>query len=237
MPKWGYISHILNGQAHLSLEQGYKTAAFLLLNERERKYLLLMIEASRAGTKELQEHFEKELNAFRDECIGLNIKERLGEARSLPETEQSTYYSSWHYLAVHVVSSLKDYNDYKSIAAVLHLPETVVSQVLLFLLQTGIVKEDKGKPKPGLTQVHLTRESPFIRQHHTNLRVAAIQSLMSDAKTDVHYSTVSTLSKDDAEKLRSEMFQFIENYVETIKPSKEEVMYGFNLDFFNFIKK
>ena len=54
----GYISHVLNDSAHLSLEQGYKAAVFLSMSERERKYLLLMIEAARAGTKELRAHFD-----------------------------------------------------------------------------------------------------------------------------------------------------------------------------------
>ncbi len=231
----GYISHVLNGNAQLSLEQAYKAAGFLSLNERERKYLLLMIEASRAGTKELRAHFEGELSSLREEY--LNIKERVGGARTLTEKEQSIYYSSWHYLAVHVISSLKDYNDSKSISTALGVSEAVVSKILLFLLQTGIVQEDKGSLKAGLTDVHLNRESPLIRQHHTNWRVAAIQSLMNDTKTDIHYSTVSSLSKDDAENLRSEMVKLIEKYVEVVKPSKEEVMYGFNLDFYNLIKK
>ncbi len=230
----GYISHVFNGNAHLSLEQGYKTTEFLSLDERERKYFLLMIEIARAGTKELREHFKTELNSLREEY--LNIKERVGNARVLTEKEQSTYYSSWHYLAVHVVASLKDYNDSKSIASALQISESVVKQILLFLLQTGIVKQEKDWIKPGLTNVHLNRESPLIRQHHTNWRIAAIQSLMNDSKPDIHYSTVSTLSKDDAEKLRTEMVNLIAKYVEIIKPSKDEVMYGFNLDFYNLLK-
>ena len=94
----------------------------------------------------------------------------------------------------------------------------------------------KGLLKPGITQVHLNRESPLIRQHHTNWRISAIQSLMNDDRSDLHYSTLSTLSKVDVEKLRAEMVQMIENYVATVKPSKEELMYGFNLDFYNLIR-
>lgn len=231
----GYISHVLNGNAQLSLEQGFRVAAFISLSDRERKYFLLLIEFARAGTKELRAHFEEELLVLREQF--LNIKERVGGARALTEIEQSTYYSSWHYLAVHVVTSLKDYDDAKSISVALNIPESVVSKVLLFLLQTGIVIQEQGKLRPGLTDVHLNRESPLIRQHHTNWRIAAVQALMNDSKTDIHYSTVSSLSLKDAEALRSEMVQLIEKYVEVIKPSKEEVMYGFNLDFYNLIKK
>lgn len=76
----------------------------------------------------------------------------------------------------------------------------------------------------------------LIRQHHINWRIAAIQSLISSNASDIHYSTVSTLSKADVEKLRGEMVQLIERYVETVKPSAEEVMYGFNLDFYSLVK-
>ena len=147
------------------------------------------------------------------------------------------YYSNWHFLAVHVISSLPGYDNASSISAALSIPESVVAQVLLFLVQTGIVKNENGKLAAGVTQVHLNRESPLILQHHTNWRIAAIQSVITASKTDVHYSTVSTLSKTDAEKLRAEMVKLIENYIETVKPSEEEVMYGFNLDFYNLVKK
>ena len=231
----GYISHVMNGAAHLSLEQTIKVAKFLNLKSREQKYLLLLVELARAGTEDLKTHFKNELKNLLDEH--LNIKERVGQSKLLSEFEQSTYYSSWHYLAVHVLSSLPEYNDAKSISQALKIPEDVVNNVLLFLMQTNIIVESKGVLKPGLTQVHLNRESPLIRQHHTNWRISAIQSLMNDNKNDLHYSTVSTLSKTDAEKLRAEMVKLIENYVETIKPSKEEVMYGFNIDFYSLIKR
>ncbi|HVK60022.1 MAG TPA: TIGR02147 family protein, partial [Bdellovibrionales bacterium] len=230
----GYVTQVLNGQAHFSLEQGLKVANFLGLKEREQKCFLLLVEIARAGTKELEAYFRDELRALREEH--LNIKKRVGDSHSLSEHDQSIYYSSWHYLAVHVLSSLPEYNDAKSIANALKVPDEVVNGVLLFLSQVGIIEEKKGILKPGLTQVHLNRESPLIRQHHTNWRIAAIQSLMNDSKTDVHYSTVSTLSKVDAEKLRAQMVKLIENYVETVKPSPEEVMYGFNLDFYSLVK-
>lgn len=230
----GYISHVLNGDAHFSLEQIMRVAKFLNLKTREQKFLLLLVEHARAGTPELRTHFSDELKTLLDQHH--NIKERVGDSRVLSEADQSTYYSSWHYLAVHVLSSLPEYNDAKSIANALKIPEEVVGKVLLFLIQSNIIKDEKGIFHPGITQVHLNRESPLIRQHHTNWRISAIQSLMNDNRNDLHYTTVSTLSKVDAEKLRAEMLQLIERYVEVVKPSEEEVMYGFNIDFYNLVK-
>lgn len=229
----GYITQVLNGEAHFSLEQGMRVASFLRLSDRDKKYLLLLIEIARAGTKELRDYFENEIAGYKQKFS--NIKERVGKSRILSEKDQSIYYSSWHYLAIHMLTTIPGFSDAKSIAQSLRLSDSTVSQALIFLTQTGIIKEEEGVLSAGVTQVHLNRESPLIRQHHTNWRVAAIQSLTSESKTDLHYSTASTLSKADVEKLRDEMLKLIEKYVEVVKPSKEEAMYGFNLDFYNLI--
>lgn len=230
----GYISHVLNGTANLSLEQALLVSRFLNMNDQEEDYFLLLVEHLRAGTNELREHFDKKLAAVRD--LHLNVKKRVGDARALSEIEQSTYYSSWYFVAVHVVASLPGYSDAKVISRALQIPEEKVKTVLLFLIEVGILLEERGILKSGKTEIHLNRESPLIRQHHTNARIAAIHSLTADTRTDLHYSTLSSLSKKDAEKLKLEMVGLIESYVEVVKPSKEEVVYGFNLDFFSVVR-
>ena len=230
----GYISHVLNGHAHFSLEQSMRITQFLNLNTFEKKYFLLLVELARAGTRDLKDYFQNEMLVLREQQ--LNIKSRVGDSRILSDSEQYIYYSSWHYTAVHVIASLPDYNDVKSISFALSISEDIVSKVLIFLKQTGIIIEEKNLLKSGVTKIHLNHESPLIRHHHTNWRIAAIQSLANESKTDLHYSTVSTLSKDDAESLRSDMVKLIESYVKVVAPSKEEVMYGFNIDFYSLIK-
>jgi len=231
----GYVTRVLNESAHFSLEQGLKIALYLKLNEREQSFFLLLIEKDRAGTKELKAYFKSKINKERDSY--LNIKERVGDSRALTPSEQSVYYSNWHYLAVHMLTTIKGFDNKESISQALGISLMAASDVILFLLQTGILLEEKGKLKAGITQVHLDRESPLIGQHHTNWRIAAIQSLANNSKSDVHYSTVSTLSKVDVEKLKSKIVNLIEEYVATVKPSLEEEIYGFNLDFYNLAKR
>lgn len=230
----GYVSQVLNSEAHFSLEQGLRVASFIGLEGKSKKYFLLLIEKARAGTRELREHFELELRTLREEH--LNIKERVSGARILSEIEQTVYYSSWHYLAIHMLSTLQGFNEPSAIAEALRLPGDVVNKAILFLLQVGILEQHGGKLRAGVAQVHLNKESPLIRQHHTNWRLAAIQSLNFEKQTDVHYSTVSTLSKEDAEKLRADIVKLIEHYVSTVQPSKEETMVGFNVDFYSMIR-
>jgi hypothetical protein len=62
-------------------------------------------------------------------------------------------------------------------------------------------------------------------------------TLNETKSTDIHYSTVSSLSIDDVEKIKSKFVQAIQDYVQTIGPSKEEALYNFNLDFYSLIRK
>jgi uncharacterized protein (TIGR02147 family) len=230
-----YVSNVLNKDAHFSLEQGLKICGFLALAGDERKFLLTLIEHARAGTPELRAHFAEELSAMRTKR--LNLKDRVGAAFSLSAEAQSVYYSHWTYAAIHMLTTLPDRRDLNGIADALRLPVETVRHALLFLTSVGLVQEKGGRLTAGQSQVHLGRESHQILQHHTNWRLAAIESLMQVAVNDVHYSTVSTLSAADAEKLKARFAKEIEHYVKTVRASPEETLYGFNLDFYSLTKE
>lgn len=116
----------------------------------------------------------------------------MGESRLLSELDQSTYYSSWHYVAIHVAASLPGLNSVRLIASTLLLPEDIAREVILFLFETGILTGiltgKDSELRPGLTQIHLSRQSPMIRQTG-------------------------------------------------VRPSPEEGLYGFNLDFYSVLKQ
>jgi uncharacterized protein (TIGR02147 family) len=228
-----YISQVLNGNANLGLEQGLKVARFFQLNEAESRYFLNLIELARAGTSDLQDYFRSELTALKQKH--LNIKERLSKSKEISPDHQNVYYSSWLYPTVHMMVTVPQYRSVESIAAALRLANDDVRNVVLFLLSTDLVREQKGELLPGPAQIHLGKDSPHIRQHHTNWRVAAIQNVGRNHE-GIHYSTVSSLSRKDAETLKGKFVAMIKEYVETVSPSKEETIYNFNLDFYRLIQ-
>lgn len=230
-----YISQILNTHANLSLEQALKLTNFLQLNEVESRYFVLLVEYARAGTVELQAFFRKDIEAVRESY--LNIKERVPNAKRLSLEQQSIYYSSWLYPTIHMLITIPNYRTISKIESVLKIDAHICSEIILFLITSGLVVESKGLLMPGPTQIHLSKDSPNIRQHHMNWRFAAIQSLVGKTENDVHYSTVSSLSIEDAEKLKFKFVQVIQDYVQSIGPSKEETLYNFNLDFYSLIRK
>ncbi|MGZ3744028.1 MAG: TIGR02147 family protein [Pseudobdellovibrionaceae bacterium] len=230
-----YISQILNTHANFSLEQAIKIAEFLQLDEIETRYFLLLIELARAGTSALKEFFSKDIEVLR--AKHLNIKERVPNAKNLTPENQSLYYSSWLYPTIHMLVTIPNYRTIPKIAAALRVEDHIISEVIWFLITSGLVVETKGHLMPGPTQIHLSKDSSHIRQHHSNWRIAAIQSLTTKNDSNIHYSTVSSLSYDDAEKLKTKLVKVIQEYVEIIQPSKEETLYNFNLDFYSLLKK
>lgn len=233
--KSAYISNVLNNDAHFSLEQAFKVAKFLGIDEQERKYLLALVEYARAGTKELRDYFAHEIRELRERS--LNLKDRVAQSTVLSPEAQALYYSHWMYAAIHMLTTIKSYRDPLAIVGALNLPEEAVRSAIVFLLSAGLVQERSGKLVPGVVQIHLPKNSNHIRQHHTNWRLAAIDSLVQIEKNDIHYSTVSTLSRADAEKIKAHFVKEIESYTQRIQPSPEETLYGFNLDFYTVLKK
>lgn len=230
-----YISQVLNGHAHFSLEQGLIVSQFLKHNELEGRYFLLLIEHERAGTKELKKYFQNDLQLLREKF--LNIKSRLDVSRTLDLENQSIYYSNWIYATIHILVTIPEYRDLTKLISAVPASADIIKNAVLFLIAAGLLIEKKGLLCPGPAQLHLDKSSPHIRQHHTNWRLSAIQSLTRINETDIHYSTVSSLSIKDVEILKSRLIKVISDYVKTVQDSKEETLYNFNLDFYSLIQK
>src|SRR4051812_19263358 len=64
-----YISQVLNGSANFSPEQGLKIANFLGINAGETRFFLVLIEHARAGTRELRDFYQRDLDEMRDRFL------------------------------------------------------------------------------------------------------------------------------------------------------------------------
>jgi uncharacterized protein (TIGR02147 family) len=229
-----YVSQVLNSHANFSLEQGLQVTQFLNLDEEPSRYFLLLLEYSRAGTEELKNYFLKDIQIQKKQ--NLNLAKKIQGSQSLSKEEQTAYYSSWLYSAIHILVTIPQFQTLGAIESALGIDSETTREVILFLVSTGLVEEKNGKILPGQTQIHLSKNSPHIRQHHANWRIMAVQSLSKNFRDDIHYSTVSSLSKKDAEALKNIFAEVIRDYTEKVKPSKEEVLYNFNLDFYSLTK-
>jgi uncharacterized protein (TIGR02147 family) len=226
-----YISQVLNGSAHLSLEQAEGINRFLGHQRDEAQFFLLLIQYDRAGTPALKDRLRGQITELIERRLVL--KNRLDVKKTLSREHQATYYSAWYYAAIHILLTIPEFRTVSAIAKRIGLPSKRVSEVLEFLISVGLAERAGDSYRVGATRIHLESDSPLIAKHHANWRMQAIQALDRGAEENLHYSSVVSVSKDDLLKIKSMLVQSIESAKAVIKDSKEETLCGFSLDFFN----
>lgn len=225
-----FVSQVLNGDVNFNLEQALRIAGFLGLRGDHEQAFLWLVEVKRAGTPQLRAYFNALLDQLREKH--LNIGDRVKITQALSSEDQSRYYSSWMYAAIHIAVMVPEFNSVSALSAALGISEKQVDAVVEFLVEHGLVQQTSSGLRSGHIQTHLSKDSPDISKHHTNWRIEAIKSLDQPGVSDMHYSGVSSLAKADVEKIRAIFVDTIEAYVRAIEKSPEETLYTFNLDFF-----
>lgn len=229
-----YISQVLNGQAHFSLEQAHSINKILFHNKEASQYFITLVEFSRAGTIDLKNYFHELLEEQLQKH--LNLKKRFNIKDTLSPEDQSLYFSEWTYAAVHMAITIPQLQNLKTISNFLQISEAKVSKVLQFLISRQLIEQEKEHFKLGTTRMHIGSEEAMIQKHHTNWRLQALKSLESVSDKELHYSSVVSISEEDVLKIKSNLVKEIDNYNSIVKESKEETLYCLAIDFFTLKK-
>lgn len=228
-----YVSQVLNGPAHFSLEQAEALNALLDHTEDEADFFHLLVQLDRAGTPALQSRVQKKIKKILNDRLVL--RNRLEFEKSLSREDQAIYYSAWYYAALHIAVAVPALQTREALTRAFNLPVSRVSQVLDFLISRGLVEEKKGRYQAGDTRIHLESDSPMITKHHMNWRMQAIQSLEHAGSSELHYSSVITVAESDIPRAREALVKAIEQIREIVKPSKDESLYCYTLDLFKLV--
>lgn len=225
-----YLSQVLNGRPDFTLEQAHRLNHFLHHDKTEAKYFILLVEKSRAGTKDLKQFFDEQIEEVKK--ARFHLKSRLKETEEINPEDQHKYYSAWFYSAIYVILSIPKFQSIPAIAQRFHLPEELVASAVNFLDECGLIENVKGEYRVTKKRIHLDRNSTFIQRHHINWRSQSLQSVEKNLPGDLHFSTVVALSASDYEKIKEIFVQAIANAREVIKPSPEEEIMAITLDVF-----
>ena len=227
-----HISQVLSGKTHFTLEQSEELNVFLQHTEDEAHFFLLLVQTGRAGTVNLKKRLDKERQSILKKRSFL--KERLGVSSSVSEQDQVQFYSSWIYAAVHVLTTVPQYQTKDAISSYFHFSPKQIAEVLAFLERTNLVKKNlKGGYETGLSRIHLGSDSKLISKFHTNWRIKAIQSFeLQDVQEQLHYSSVVSLAERDVGIIKNLLIKAISETKAIIKDSPPEILHSFNLDFF-----
>lgn len=227
-----YISQVLSGTPHLSIEQAFKANEFLGHDKQAGDYFLLLVQKARAGTKELESYFQAKLN----EIVGerTKIKNRLKNTQAISKEDQNRYYSNWAYAACHVALSVPELQTKEALAKRFKLPLPIVADIVEFLVASGLATNKGERYLTGPNHLHLAGDSENILKHHTNWRLQALKSLDQYDPTghELHYAVTYSISREDALVLKEKIIRLIKDNLEVVGPSKEETLFCNVIDFF-----
>jgi len=227
-----YVSQVLNGRANFSLEQAHSVSKLLLHDREEDRFFILLVEYGRAGTQGLRAHFLEQMEELVQRQLNLKDRFKIKEVLSLED--QTTYYSEWAYAAIHIAVTISKLSTALALAEFFQLPLHKVEKILHFLLSTRLISQ----PRPhefqiGTGRIHLGKDSPLISKHHANWRLQAMNSFERESERDLHFTSVVSVSQEDALQIKARFVKEIDAYNAIVKDSKEDTMYCLSLDFFS----
>ncbi len=226
-----YISQVLNGTAHFSLEQGERLLSFLDLGPPEGRFFILLLQYARAGTPTLRSFFQSEIDSLLDQRQIL--RKRFTFQNHLSRENQAVYYSSWMYMAVHLSVSLPGCDKPQSLASYLSLPREKVLEILDFLSAVGLVKENsRGGWEMGQSTMHLGTDAPMLSKHHINWRLKGLQSIERGNPQSLHYSSVITVSATDLPRVKEVLIAAIQTVRNIVRDSENEKIACYSIDCF-----
>jgi len=186
-----FISQVLSGSPHLSLEHAIQTTHFLEMGVEETEFFMILVHSGRAGSHELKKYYAKQISQIKERRQ--KISERIEVKSNLDLESQTTYYSSWIYAAAHILLSVAEFQSPNRIAEHLRLPLVLINETIEFLVSVGLAEKKKEKYIIGTARIHLPAASPLISKHHISWRMQAIQSLEGRGPESLHYSLVMSL--------------------------------------------
>lgn len=227
-----YVSQVLNGDRHFSLEQAELINLHLDHTQDEARYFLHLVSYERASTSSLKARIKREMDLEISKQSDLKTRLNAHREELSPEV-QSEYYRVWYHAAIHICLTIAGLRTKESIAAALGIPMAQVSESLNFLTQNGIAKKVGQEYHTGQNLAFVSKDSPHITQHHFNWRHQAIRSIELNRKEDVHYSVVISVNKKEVQKIKSMVLQLIEDSKAVWQSSQDEVeLHSICVDFF-----
>lgn len=227
-----YFSAVLNKKVHLTDVHIERLCRFWSLTEVETDFFFDLFNRDKAGSKELQEFYTRKILKHKQQSANLSKRFKKDD---LLEQQQTIYYSNWIYSAVHMLTTIPEYQTLAAITQKLNLSSTVLHKVLTELVEIKLVEYVKGRWISKNNNVHLSSKSVFNSINHNNWRQRAVlNSTSSNLYVDnsVHYTALYTMSTADAINLKNLLFDFIDQSRKMVEKSKEEDLVCFSCDLF-----
>lgn len=231
-----YISQVLKGDKDFSQEQAFKLADHLNLNDLGRDYFIHLVLEAKAGTHSLKKYYRSKRETLRKSAK--QVKKNIGKTYQLSEVEKARFYSDPIYSQIRLLTSIERFNTAEDIANAMGLPIALVSDIVRFLVDTGLCTMDEnGNLKMGVSRTHLGAESPLVKTHHRNWRSKVSEMYHHMDENDLVFTAPLTIAKKDFDMLREEIMALIGKVTEVVDKTTEEEFAVFNIDWIRWHEK
>lgn len=145
--KNSFISQVLHGHVHLTLEHAVGLALFWQLSPCEREFFVELVNLARAGTPGLRNHVQARLQTLRSAAKASVGPESGDSGRG--RQGRDAYFSEWQHSAVHMLIAVPGFRRPEVISSRLGISLEQVSASLRLLEDLGLCRlEDSGWVQP-----------------------------------------------------------------------------------------
>jgi uncharacterized protein (TIGR02147 family) len=225
-----YLSQALTGKAELHSDHAAKMAVFLGMTPNETEFLIELVHLAKATSTNLKNILLNKIERLKKEHT--ELAHRISGVQKISESIENFYFSTWFWSAIHVATSVPEYQTASALAERFHLPLQLVHEVLEKLQKVGFVQYRNSKWQYQGGAAHLARESFMTEMNHMHWRQRALLDVQIPSTEALHYTSVFTMSKSDATKIRELLIETIKNSRLLSDPSEAEEIFCMNFDFF-----
>ncbi len=225
-----FFSQVIGGKMDLSREQAADLARFFGFDPEEEEYFVLLVDLARTSSKRLLALIERRLHELKSRRVQPTA--RIHESSLQDLRHQTDYYSSWFWSAIHLLTSISEFQTPVAISRRLKVPLGLTQQILMSLQAMGLVDLNQGKWIATKKLIHLPASSSLNEINHTHWRFRAVADVQRGQTDSIHYSSVCAFSKEDFEKLKQLLANHLMAEREVIMGSPEEELYCLNHDLF-----
>jgi uncharacterized protein (TIGR02147 family) len=225
------VSQIFKGTKDISIEQGHKLGNYFGFIDLEKRYFVTLISYCRSGTFELKKFYENELTELREKSK--LISNRVNHTNILDEKDKAIFYSDWRYSAIRLACDIERVSTANDLSELFKTSTDQINIYLDFLINNGLIRVESGQLKLGPASTHISKESPFVKNHHRNWRLRSIESIDQMSSNEIMYSAPMCTSKEIFNNLNTKILKLIDEFVKDASAAEGEEVYYLNIDLRN----
>lgn len=226
-----YVSQVLNGKVHFSLEQALVVSSFFKISNLECEYFMEMVNFQRAGNERLKEFYARRMNSLA--AKGHQISQKFQRmSPEFTESEKLIYYSCWTYPVVHMCVWISNLRTSAEIARKLNIAQETIEQALHFLVSCGMIVALGKQFVPTKKSIHLERPSPYLNKFLTGSRIFALKKLDLNDESDLFYSSIVAINQKALIAIKNILVESIDSCRKLTESSTDEdTLMTLNIDF------